>query len=140
MTRKTRWTRPEAAEAIERLQSRLPGWHCWHVAGSIGADLFCAAPEGSDLAIAHGSSPGELVHAVAEYLDNTRERRGDPTMDDLRREFPAWEFARAFGACWAHLRDDPDVIIRDEDTTGLRAALTRWILRNPVRTTGGEQP
>jgi hypothetical protein len=57
--------------------------------------------------------------------------RGDPTLADLEREFPAWECSQSFGWVWAQLRDNRDVRVRGEDTVDLRDMINRWIRRHP---------
>jgi hypothetical protein len=51
---------------------------------------------------------------------------GEPTLEDIAREFPDWECYMSFGWCWATPRDDPDVRMRGEDATDLRDMINRW--------------
>ena len=53
----------------------------------------------------------------------------EPTLDDVRREFPAWHcYAPGInGIVFASLRDSfPPVIVRGEDPVDLRDEIRRW--------------
>lgn len=52
---------------------------------------------------------------------------GEPTLQDVQREFPGWEGYMSFGWRWARLRDDPDVRVRGEDAMDLREMINQWV-------------
>lgn len=47
----------------------------------------------------------------------------DPTVADLRREFPGWHFWRGINQLWYARRHNtsPPLVVHDENTTELRA-------------------
>jgi hypothetical protein len=70
VTRKTRWTEAEAAEALAGLTASWPGWRFWHVPGGPYGDLFCGCREDQEQPVLHGFSPPELTQHIAEYTDD----------------------------------------------------------------------
>jgi hypothetical protein len=57
--------------------------------------------------------------------------RGEPTQDDLAREFPDWLTARWPSGLWtAKIPGRPDAFVQGEDLSDLRDMIRGWNGRN----------
>lgn len=56
----------------------------------------------------------------------------EPSLDDLRREFPGWEFWYGISQLWyaRRLNTSPPVLLRGEDLMDLRDVVRGWIGRH----------